>query len=610
MNDIVTIDKIKQALPLHLQPYFDEHANKVMEGNTEVLERLWARDWDRKPVGPRQFVEDEFFLGSIVGDLNENWKRDLEFVFEPSNEIITWILTGGIGTGKTTAAMLSLAYIAYRISCMRNPQRYYNLLPQSKIVLGMFNVTLKKAGTGYQLLKHYIDNSPYFQHVCPRRKRPTDPIYFPSKNFSIEIGSLAAHALGENIFAFCMDEANFFSKTQDPNIQTRAQSLYNQARTRIYSRFGQYGGGIPGKMILMSSRRYETAFMEELSQRMEADEELRRTTHTSSYALWDTRPERYSGETFQVMVGDDKLASKILEYDEWTPPGYEVVDVPIEELQNFKLDVDLALRDVAGIATAGSWAFFPDHPVIYKSIDQDRPVPFNVNMITTLTPGSENQIQNYIDLEKLCKVERSQYIPKIDPNAKRYAHVDIGLTGDRSGICVGHTVFYNDGTVGLNVDLIIGIQGRRGQEVDLTAIVEFFTWLKQHGFNITKVTYDSYQSRHSVQLLTQQKIVSGILSIDADCYNVFKTLVQTGRWHCYEYNPLLKEMLQLKKAGGPDEPEKADKERPVHPVGGHDDLCDAVAGVAMQAVGLEQIKESEIGEDVVQYNPEPMIIYG
>ena len=311
-----------------------------------------------------------------------------------------------------------------------------------------------------------------------------------------------------------------------------------------------------------------------------------------------------------MLVGDDKVSSRILEPDEISPAGYQVVRVPTEHQDPFRLDVDIALRDVAGVSTAASYSFF-DPVTIRAAVDPTRESPFLVDQINTLTLGSGNKIQDYMDVRRICDIQRSSWMPLLDPGTPRYAHVDIGLTGERTGIAIGHAVPYEDGGIGVCYDFLIGIQGRTGAEVDLTAVVEWILYLREIGYNMSMVTYDSYQSRHSIQLLTTHKVVSGIQSVDINCYTVLKSMMATGRCEMYPYEPVVKELLELRRDTGPAENAGmiVDMDRPHHPPGGNDDVADAMAAVAMHVAGLSKIKASELGDEAL-VSTQPLIMIG
>ena len=74
------------------------------------------------------------------------------------------VLTGGIGTGKTTIALYSTAYQLYVLSCFRDPHVLFELDPASEIVFVFQNKTesLAKA-VDYERFKAMVESSPYFR---------------------------------------------------------------------------------------------------------------------------------------------------------------------------------------------------------------------------------------------------------------------------------------------------------------------------------------------------------------------------------------------------------------------------------------------------------------
>jgi len=113
---------------------------------------------------------------------------------------------------------------------------------------------------------------------------------------------------------------------------------------------------------------------------------------------------------------------------------------------------------------------------------------------------------------------------------------------------------------------------------------------------LSKVSYDSYQSMHSIQVLSSRKQMAGIQSITLEAYTVLKSLIHTGKCSYPNYGPALKELVQIRKSA-------KDKDRPHHPPQGTDDLCDAMAGVAMLVGGLDKTKKSEVGTTVATSMP-------
>src|ERR1043165_546221 len=114
-------------------------------GASVTLDALWEVDVKAKPPNPADFLS-EYYIGEIAGMIFPQWREDIAHVLDPRNGIIEHVLTGGVGAGKTTVAIVELLYKLCVLTCLRAPQKYYNLGPATPIVLAFFNVTREMAG--------------------------------------------------------------------------------------------------------------------------------------------------------------------------------------------------------------------------------------------------------------------------------------------------------------------------------------------------------------------------------------------------------------------------------------------------------------------------------
>ncbi len=545
-------------------------------------------DYERMPIDIIRFIEDDYYFGKHTRELSPIWKHELYEVFARTSQISTLILTGPIGNGKTTVATIAMGYTIYQLSCLRDPARFYGLLPGSRIVLGCFNITLKKSDVGYDMLKGWIDDSEYFKENCKRRKRPDEPMEFPSKNIRYDIGSLSEHALGENMFGFMMDEANFFKKSTDPNEKSRAHKLFNSARTRLVTRF-QMQGRIPGIIILISSKKKESDFLEAQLDLVRDDPDYARTVRVAAPPIWKVKPERFTGKVFRVAVGDHKKESSILEEEELAP-GQRIVEMPVEYLIQAREDLETALMDLAGVAVVGTFKFFRNPRTIHECVDTSRWHPFGSVELSDISmdmkgegPKEGGKIIDRFDVRRMCNIRSSKWYPIVDPSAPRVAHVDLGLTKDCAGIAVGHVGYNELARYVVIIDFMIRIRPTRGQEIDLMQIVDFFVDLKKHGYLFEIVTFDDYQSRLAMQQLVKSGIKSTRLSIQLEPYEMVRKLIYESRMSYYSYEPFMQEALELKDG--------ETGKRPNHPENGSDDVCDAVAGVVHHCSGLQEPKK-------------------
>lgn len=71
----------------------------------------------------------------------------LEDVFPDniSTKYNTIILTGAIGIGKSTFAVVCLLYMLYRLLCLHDPYTYYGMQAIDKITISLMNITIENA---------------------------------------------------------------------------------------------------------------------------------------------------------------------------------------------------------------------------------------------------------------------------------------------------------------------------------------------------------------------------------------------------------------------------------------------------------------------------------
>ncbi len=538
------------------------------------ISTLSAGDYERQPVPIRQFIEDEEYLGKFTDLYHENWRKFLDDAMDLDSLVTTLIFTGAIGIGKDTTAAIATLYKIYCLSCLRDPARFYGLMSGSRIVFGVFNITIQKAETCFEQMLEWTDRSPYFKKNLQRLPR-TSVIHFPAKNIRVETGSLMEHALGENMFGFILNEANFFKKDKsggDKDTISKAVGLYGEARTRLISRFSHPGGRVPGLMILISSRKHTTSFLEKQIEEAQRVPEVAKITRIAQFALWDVKPKgTFADKKFQVVLGDHKHPPRVLEEDEIPPKGFMVVDVPDDSRfrTEFARNCDKALRDLAGVATYGVGKFFPPAHV-HDSTVTSYNHPFTVDEVHNLGLGMGTKLSELFKKEAVTRIIDSKVMPRLNRLAARYVHIDIGLTKDALGLAVGH-MGKLDGVEGVILDLVLRVKAPTGSEVDLDEIISFMRFLRECGYRLGSITYDGYQSRHSIQILKKAGFRADTRSISLSDYDLFRRLLVDGQLGYYYYATLVRELLDLNS--------NEDK-RPSHPEpDGTDDVCDAVAGV-------------------------------
>ena len=282
----------------------------------------------------------------------------------------------------------------------------------------------------------------------------------------------------------------------------------------------------------------------------------------------------------------------------------ESIDVPIEYKHDFEVDMEGALRDLAGKATVAIEPFIMRRDKIGEMFDPNRRHPFSLYS-TTLRDGG------YLLKDVLCEwqpevvdpetkeVKPGYWKPKVNPKAKRFIHIDPAISGDAAGLVMGHVSHYElrhrirvvqviDPLTGIKkltrepftenlpiiwIDLILQIMAPPGGEIILNDVRQLIYDLKQLRFIIGLITMDSYQSKDTQQTLKEKKYNVEELSVDANIepYNRLKMALYESRVMAYYHDVLDRELKGLEK--------NKKKGKVDHRVKGSKDVADGLAGV-------------------------------
>jgi hypothetical protein len=575
--DIEKVVELLGGLTEEEQNWAIQMLREEMErGKSDTLAKMYSIDYLRKPVDIETFVKDPFYLG--CDSIYPVWMEELNYIFRPGSDTFEWLITGSIRGGKTFVASIALLYKLYLLSCCKSPQDFLGLDKNTAIYFGIFSVRLSEAEeTAFDYMKQFVDNSPYFKKYFPRNRKVNYRLDFPNR-IRVNFGSKELHALGRAMICVIIDEANFMKG----GAMGDAYKLYYQIRARITGQY-QYRGYTPGLLCVVSSRNTETDFLEKHISQFVGQSGV----HLSEYALWETRPsDYYSGDTFRVAVGNKFKPSRLMKLDEPTPADQRVIDVPVEHRDVFENNIDKAICDVAGLPLYAISNYLQDRTKLLKCATAKWQHPFTVKTLE-LDYAELPKISDWFKIRDVCKVVGSRYVPRLNPDCTRFAHVDLALNGDCAGIAMAHCsgmrrekrqikdqLHYNVATVEVNIDFMLQVKAAPGGEIDISAIREFFLYLRRNGFRLGMVTYDGYQSASSIQDLNKAGLKSELQSVDrkTDAYDCLRDLLMEERLTIYNYEPFVSEVGQLQRVI------KGTRVKIDHPPEGSKDVSDAVAG--------------------------------
>lgn len=536
----------------------------------------------RLPVSIKVFIESDEYLGmegqiypavmQALEEINSGWYQEA-------------ILTGAIGTGKTTIALITTIYQLYVLSCYRDPHRLFGLDSSSEILFVFQSITATLAkSVDYARFKTMVERSPYFREFFPFDRTILSELRFPNRIIVKPVSGSDTAAIGQNVFGGVIDEMNFMAVVQksksmgaENGVYNQAMALYNSIARRRKSRFMKKGR-LPGVLCLVSSKRYPGQFTD-LKQE-ERDREVARLGRSTIYVYdrttWDVKPDgTFSGDWFRVFVGDETRKPRILSEDESIPLENMslVIDVPEEYRKEFEQDIMNALRDIAGVSTLAKHPFILEAEAIGASMKRTESV-FNlseVDFVYTKATIYPNRIHK--------------------PSLPRFIHMDLALTGDAAGMAIGTVTGFRSVDRGDTIEMLpeIWIDGvlrvvpPRNGEIQLFKLREIIYALKKLGMNVRWITCDTYQSVDMLQILRQNGYTVGFRSVDTsiDPYNITKAALYDGRIDQPKHHVLARELASLER--------DVKKNRVDHPVSGSKDCADALAGVVYGLTTMREI---------------------
>lgn len=565
-------------------------------------EARWLIDnpgFDERPASMPEFLGEEYM--NIDKYVRPGVRKILVDIFGevPSGKNPSQygkaMFTGGIGVGKSTFAAIALAYLCHWTLCLRDPQEFFGLMPGSRISFMMMSTSSDNArGVIFSDVKGRIENSPWFREKYPYNDKWDRQIRFDQKAvWIVPGGSKETQFEGFNILGGILDEMD--SHKAPRGGKDYADQGYDTIINRIQSRYGDRGLIMPiGQMKKsggFAARKYA-----ELSNDPDA--------YTARIAIWDSFGmdyEKYQGpdgkpETFyfdkmrNIVLPDDYFAA----YD--AKPGGNILSIPKLYLGAFKQNPVKALRDLAGIPPASESPFISMTDRIMSCrerwIEDEYGDPSDMTSVTP--PVSDSPDRPIID----------PYVAAVD-SIPRVVHVDQAFSGsqesDAAGIAMGHIsrMIDQDGELKpyIHFDLLMRVKARPGSEIMLQDLREvLYTLRDERGFKIRMVTYDSFQSQSSVQILRKRKFKTEILSVDKE-----KAPYEDLRDAIYEERIGFPPYLTYLNVGDTERVEIAVKElseltdtgmKIDHPASGSKDLADAMAAVVYTLIGDKKYRRS------------------
>ena len=515
----------------------DSNLNSLLNDIVDI-KRLENKSIKIREIAPiEEWINSDYYIGPDASSIYPFWKQHIINIFNSPTRINEVILTGGLGTGKTTVGNIIMLRRLYELSCYDNIPSLFNLMSSSKILFAYFNINMSQALlTGYGQIKEMIDSSPYFRENFPRNYRRENEIAFPQANLQIRYASGTQHTIGSNLVGSLLDEANFYSKTEkitesEMMVQDKAKKIYTDARNRGKSRF-LINGENYSMSILVSSTTFDSSFTNQRLKETEGDPH----TYVVNARLWDVKPQNYSKERFYVFCGSGEIDPCIIDniadingildslgIDRVKDISIQdaikhipielrtqIIEVPTDYLVDFRTNLLQSIQDIAGMTIAGQGKLFNSKENFDKCVYTPEEPAFTKDTFVISTK-METTPQDYIN---------PNWKPE-NPDRLRFMHVDQGISSDHYGISscfVEDAIINEDETITLKIkfDFILNIvPPRPPAKVDIAKVRSLIPWLAQNkGINWGMITYDQYQSQESMQELEKAGFPVGYQSVD------------------------------------------------------------------------------------------------
>ena len=510
----------------------------------------------------------------------------------------------GVIIHNTFGASIAICRIIYELSCLVNPQDTFGLSKSTELAIALISMNLPLAR---RVMKSAVDDkikeSPYFmEKFAP--KFSMDNTIFPH-NIRLTVASYRSErVIGLTIISAFLDETNFPPKNKKQQITTAmgqkktkahfdpVEKMYRSMVRRIESRFLNTTGEFPMLVVLASS----AATLDSFTERKIKDSENKDHVFIRDHTPWTVKPaDRFSGEKFWVLCSTSSMRARILEEDEYDLVTDEylddndawLIDIPIDFKEDFEMDIENAMRDIAGISTQAISAFIQRTEAVDECIDETIPHAFSMGEWTSGGPGK-------FRWDKLCRqFERrieggfmeTAYAPIVNPGAMRWCHIDTSISGDATGFCVGHIEKmvevprrdgngrrYYETAPSYYIDVMMRINPPRGEAIYMPDIRTLLYSLQAYGYRFAGMSSDAYMYIELHQQVKRRGIAPHLVSVDrtTEPYDELKRAIYEGRIRYNKYEPFIEEVKQLEydRLKG-----KID-----HPEAGSKDVADACAG--------------------------------
>lgn len=556
----------------------------------DFLEALQDNPFEETPVDVITFVESPDFLGQpelseiqydIVRAMSQIYKKeDLEMLMGQEgvdyykkytkNEAILQL---GKGSGKDFVSTVAVAFIVYKLLCLKDPARYYG--KPSGDAIDILNVAInaqQAKNVFFKGFKTKIERSPWF---AGKYYSKIDSIEF-DKTITVYSGHSERESHeGLNLLVAVLDEiSGFAQEVGTGNDQGKtAENIYRAFRGTVDSRFPDLG-----KVIMLSFPRYPGDFISTKYEGAILEKDVITKNHT--FVMNPDLPEDMEGNTLTIEWEEDHIKSyKYPGVYALKRPTWEVN--PTRKIEDFKVafytDLGDAMMRFLCVPTYSSDAFFKQRDKVQNSMTLRNP---------------------------LDSFRRFEETFKPDKDKKYFVHADLAQRHDKCAVAIAHVdkwvniqviKDYEQVAPVVVVDAVAWWEPKVEGPVDLSEVKQWIQNLRRLGFDIGLVSFDRWQSFDIQNELKAVGMKTETLSVAKKHYEDMAMLIYEERLAMPMIDLLLEELTELKimKGNRVDHPRKSSK-----------DLADAVCGAVYNAIS-HGVRDTNLEVDVHTFSSRP-----
>jgi hypothetical protein len=548
----------------------------------EFFEVLKDNVFEELPVDAKTFVESSNFLGQpplsdiqydIVEAMSQIYRlQEVQAMFGKEegaryfkkftkNEIILQL---GKGSGKDFTSTVAVAYMVYKLLCLKDPATYYG--KPSGDAIDIINVAInaqQAKNVFFKGFKTKIEKSPWF---AGKYYPKADSIEF-DKTITVYSGHSERESHeGLNLLVAVLDEiSGFASEVATGNEQGKtADNIYKAFRGTVDSRFPDLG-----KVVLLSFPRYPGDFISKKYDDVILEKEVLQRSHT--FIINEELPAEQESNRLELSWEEDHILSyKIPNVFALKRPTWEVN--PTRKIDDFKIafytDMGDALMRFLCTPTYSSDAFFKQRDKVQNAM------------------SIRNPIDNF---------RRFDDVFKPDPNKKYYVHADLAQKHDKCAVAIAHVEKwvniqvvkdYEQVAPMVVVDAVAWWEPKKEGPVNLSEVKQWIQNLRRLGFDIGMVSFDRWQSFDIQNELKAVGMKTETVSVGKKHYEDMAMLIYEERLVMPAIDLLFEELTELKimKGNKVDHPRKSSK-----------DLADAVCGAIFGAIShTQKLQNQEI----------------